>query len=77
MKPATPAAADLRAAFPDPKGLSASNLNYLRYFAREWPDRWIGQQSADQLRWFGIGGDMAAPAARAGERAAKSGTAWT
>jgi predicted nuclease of restriction endonuclease-like (RecB) superfamily len=47
-------AADLRAAFPGMKGLSASNLKYMRYFAQECPDRQIGQQSADQLPWFHI-----------------------
>jgi predicted nuclease of restriction endonuclease-like (RecB) superfamily len=46
--------ADLRAAFPDMKGLSASNLKYMRYFALECPGRVIGQQSADQLPWFHI-----------------------
>jgi predicted nuclease of restriction endonuclease-like (RecB) superfamily len=30
-------AADLRAAFPDMKGLSASNLKYMRYFAELCP----------------------------------------
>jgi predicted nuclease of restriction endonuclease-like (RecB) superfamily len=45
---------DLRAAFPDMKGLSVSNLKYMRYFASERPDRVIGQQSADQLPWFHI-----------------------
>jgi predicted nuclease of restriction endonuclease-like (RecB) superfamily len=45
---------DLRAAFPDMKGLSASNLKYMRFFAMECPDRLIGQQSADQLPWFHI-----------------------
>ncbi|MDP2834433.1 MAG: PDDEXK nuclease domain-containing protein [Pseudomonadota bacterium] len=44
--------ADLRAAFPDMKGLSSSNLKYMRYFAQECPDRQFGQQSADQLPWF-------------------------
>ncbi len=47
-------AADLRAAFPDMKGLSASNLKYMRFFAQECPDRLIGQQAADQLPWFHI-----------------------
>ena len=47
-------ASDLRAAFPDMKGFSASNLKYMRYFAQECPDRLIGQQSADQLPWFHI-----------------------
>lgn len=46
--------ADLRAAFPDMKGLSVSNLKYMRFFAQECPDRQIGQQSADQLPWFHI-----------------------
>ncbi|MFA5262787.1 MAG: PDDEXK nuclease domain-containing protein [Opitutaceae bacterium] len=46
--------ADLRAAFPDMKGLSTSNLKYMRFFAQECPDRQIGQQSADQLPWFHI-----------------------
>lgn len=47
-------AADLRAAFPDMKGFSASNLKYMRFFAQECPERQIGQQSADQLPWFHI-----------------------
>jgi predicted nuclease of restriction endonuclease-like (RecB) superfamily len=47
-------ATDLRAAFPDMKGLSATNLKYMRFFALECPDRLIGQQSADQLPWFHI-----------------------
>jgi predicted nuclease of restriction endonuclease-like (RecB) superfamily len=46
--------ADLRAEFPEMKGLSASNLKYMRFFALECPDRLIGQQSADQLPWFHI-----------------------
>ena len=46
--------ADLRAAFPEMKGLSTSNLKYMRFFAAECPDRQIGQQSADQLPWFHI-----------------------
>lgn len=45
---------DLREAFPDMKGLSSSNLKYMRFFAQECPDRVIGQQSADQLPWFHI-----------------------
>lgn len=45
---------DLREAFPDMKGLSASNLKYMRFFAQECPDRAIGQQPADQLPWFHI-----------------------
>jgi len=46
--------ADLRATFPDMKGLSTSNLKYMRFFAQECPQRLIGQQSADQLPWFHI-----------------------
>jgi len=46
--------ADLREAFPDMKGLSASNLKYMRFFAQECPDRTIGQQPADQLPWFHV-----------------------
>ncbi len=46
--------ADLRAEFPDMKGLSASNSKYMRFFAQECPDRLFGQQSADQLPWFHI-----------------------
>jgi predicted nuclease of restriction endonuclease-like (RecB) superfamily len=46
--------ADLRSAFPDMKGLSTSNLKYMRFFAQECPDRLIGQQTADQLPWFHI-----------------------
>jgi predicted nuclease of restriction endonuclease-like (RecB) superfamily len=45
---------DLRAAFPEMKGLSTSNLKYMRFFAQACPDRLIGQQSADQLPWFHI-----------------------
>jgi predicted nuclease of restriction endonuclease-like (RecB) superfamily len=36
------------------KGLSASNLKYMRFFAQECPECRIGQQSADQLPWFHI-----------------------
>lgn len=37
-------AADLRAAFPGMKGLSARNLNYMRAVAEAWPDPEIVQQ---------------------------------
>ncbi len=47
-------AADLRAAFPEMKGLSSSNLKYMRFFAQHCPVRKFGQQSADQLPWFHI-----------------------
>lgn len=46
--------ADLRLAFPDMKGLSTTNLKYMRFFAQECPNRQIGQQSADQLPWFHV-----------------------
>jgi predicted nuclease of restriction endonuclease-like (RecB) superfamily len=45
---------DLRVAFPKMKGLSTSNLKYMRFFAQECPDLLIGQQPADQLPWFHI-----------------------
>ena len=47
-------AADLKAAFPDMKGFSVSNLKYMRYFAEQCPQGLIGQQPADQLPWFHI-----------------------
>ena len=37
---------DLREAFPDMKGLSSSNLKYMRAFAEICPDGRIGQQPA-------------------------------
>src|SRR5262249_20856220 len=45
-------AKDLRAAFPDMKGLSRTNLLYMRAFAAAWPDETIVQQAAGQLPWF-------------------------
>lgn len=45
-------AADLRAAFPEMKGFSSSNLKYMRFFAEKCPTGLIGQQAADQLPWF-------------------------
>jgi len=47
-------AADLREAFPEMRGLSASNLKYMRCFAERCPERQFGQQPADQLPWFHI-----------------------
>jgi predicted nuclease of restriction endonuclease-like (RecB) superfamily len=47
-------AADLREAFPEMKGFSASSLKYMRYFAQACPDLRIGQQAADQLPWFHV-----------------------
>ena len=46
--------ADLRAAFPDMKGLSTRNLMYMRDFAEAYPDSAIVQQVAAQLPWFHI-----------------------
>ncbi len=45
---------DLREAFPDMKGLSSRNLKYMSVFAKQCPDRQIGQQAAAQLPWFHI-----------------------
>jgi predicted nuclease of restriction endonuclease-like (RecB) superfamily len=47
-------ARDLKAAFPDMRGWSGSNLKYMRYFAQHCPDGRFGQQPADQLPWFHI-----------------------
>jgi predicted nuclease of restriction endonuclease-like (RecB) superfamily len=45
---------DLKEAFPEMKGLSTSNLKYMRFFAQECPELLIGQHGADQLPWFHI-----------------------
>lgn len=45
---------DLKDAFPDMQGWSASNLKYMRFFAQHCPDGQFGQQPADQLPWFHI-----------------------
>ncbi len=47
-------AGDLREAFPDMRGFSASNLKYMRFFAEHCPSRQFGQQPADQLPWFHV-----------------------
>jgi len=47
-------ARDLKAAFPDMKGLSARNLKYMRFFAEHCPHGQFGQQLAAQLPWFHI-----------------------
>lgn len=47
-------AADLKDAFPDMRGWSASNLKYMRTFAQQCPNGQFGQQPADQLPWFHI-----------------------
>lgn len=45
-------AADLRAAFPEMKGFSRSNLMYMRSFAEGWPELGtIVQQTVGQLPW--------------------------
>ncbi len=43
---------DLRTAFPDMKGFSPRNLNYMRSFAQAWPEAEFVQQAAAQLPWF-------------------------
>jgi len=42
---------DLRAAFPDMKGFSRTNLLYMRAFAEAWPGPAIVQQAVGQLPW--------------------------
>ncbi|PZO60996.1 MAG: DUF1016 domain-containing protein [Leifsonia xyli] len=43
---------DLRSEFPSMKGLSATNLKYMRQFAAAWPEEAsIGPQLVDQLPW--------------------------
>ena len=42
---------DLRRAFPDMRGLSSRNLNYMRAFADAWPDRSIVQRVVAKLPW--------------------------
>lgn len=44
-------AADLRAAFPEMRGLSRSNIKYMRQMAAAWPEKAIGQQPVGQLPW--------------------------
>ena len=44
-------AKDLRAEFPDMKGLSPRNLVYMQTFAGAWPDEAIAQQLVAQLPW--------------------------
>ena len=43
--------ADLRAAFPEMKGFSPSNLKYMRAFAEAWPDFPNRQQPVGGLPW--------------------------
>ncbi|MEZ4653050.1 MAG: PDDEXK nuclease domain-containing protein [Candidatus Eisenbacteria bacterium] len=42
---------DLRREFPDMKGLSARNLQYMRQLAESWPDEAIAQQLVAQIPW--------------------------
>ncbi|WP_104182077.1 PDDEXK nuclease domain-containing protein [Arthrobacter sp. B0490] len=42
---------DLRAEFPEVKGFSARNLQYMTAFAREWPAGPIAQQAVAHLPW--------------------------
>ncbi len=44
--------ADLQAAFPDMRGLSARNLKYMRAFAEAWPERAIVQEALAQIPWY-------------------------
>jgi len=44
--------ADVRAAYPDMRGLSARNFKYMRAFAAAWPERLIVQEVLAQLPWY-------------------------
>jgi predicted nuclease of restriction endonuclease-like (RecB) superfamily len=44
-------AKDLHAEFPDMKGLSRTNLLYMRTFAEKWPQESIVQQVVGQIPW--------------------------
>jgi predicted nuclease of restriction endonuclease-like (RecB) superfamily len=44
-------ASDLRAEFPEMRGLSVRNLEYMRQFAGSWPDSQIPQQPVAKLPW--------------------------
>jgi predicted nuclease of restriction endonuclease-like (RecB) superfamily len=44
-------AADLRRGFPEMKGLSRSNLHYMRQLAAAWPDDEVVPQPVGQLPW--------------------------
>jgi len=44
-------AADLRWAFPQMRGLSRSNLFYMRAFAAAWPREQVVQQAVGRLPW--------------------------
>lgn len=51
---------DLRAAFPDMKGLSSRNLKYMKFFAEHCPERQFVQQTAAQISLEPIGQQTAA-----------------
>ncbi len=42
---------DLRAEFPDMRGLSPRNMKYMRAFAEAWPDEAIVHQAGAQIPW--------------------------
>ena len=44
-------ASDLHATFPEMKGLSRTNLLYMRAFAEAWPEEAIVQQLVGQIPW--------------------------
>jgi len=44
-------AGDLKAAFPEMKGISPRNLKYMRAFAEAWPEEAIVQQLVAQIPW--------------------------
>jgi len=44
-------AGDLRLEFPDQRGWSASNLQYMRGFAAAWPDLEVSPQAVGNLPW--------------------------
>ena len=44
-------AQDLKQEFPEMKGLSSRNLNYMRAFAEGWSDELIVQQVVAQIPW--------------------------
>src|SRR5258706_16298128 len=44
-------AKDLHSEFPDVKGMSRTNLLYMRSFAAAWPDETIVQQLVGQIPW--------------------------
>lgn len=44
-------AQDLKQEFPEMKGLSSRNLNYMRAFAEGWSDESIVQQVVAQIPW--------------------------